>query len=343
MTQMVKPKFPAKAQQLPHGRDHDSTKATQGVRSTRSAKTSCGVQVTIVRKGHANVVPFSKIRSRGAGDGLLIVAEQQEAVEEAAAEAGPARARPDRQGPFSTRLHSDLCWKGRCGRIPAVTIAVASGFPVHLFVSSATTRISYYIRLGAGVWRPRRRADASRSQGGSPAVWDTVKSQLNSATFLLGSEWSWRLAGLIQFQSRVGTVTLGIGGGPLLSLLFSASCAVRFHALGHALATQYRAKEILGLAISWQPSASMLVNHLVRTVSETGLSIAIHRHGGPVDHGPHRSPCRLLPDEVPFDDLLGVSSCDGNPAVLVYSTRWLSMPERPDIGYAMIFPIDDDR
>ena len=42
--------------------------------------------------------------------------------------------------------------------------------------------------------------------------------------------------------------------------------------------------------------------------------------------------------KVPFDDLVGVASgATGNPAILVYSTR-MAPTERPDIGYAMIFP-----
>jgi putative transport protein len=42
--------------------------------------------------------------------------------------------------------------------------------------------------------------------------------------------------------------------------------------------------------------------------------------------------------KIPYDDLLGVASgATGNPAILVYSTR-MAPTERPDIGYAMIFP-----
>ena len=41
---------------------------------------------------------------------------------------------------------------------------------------------------------------------------------------------------------------------------------------------------------------------------------------------------------IPYDDLLGVASgATGNPAILVYATR-MAPTERPDIGYAMIFP-----
>ncbi len=42
--------------------------------------------------------------------------------------------------------------------------------------------------------------------------------------------------------------------------------------------------------------------------------------------------------KIPYDDLVGVASgATGNPAILVYSSR-MAPTERPDIGYAMIFP-----
>ena len=42
--------------------------------------------------------------------------------------------------------------------------------------------------------------------------------------------------------------------------------------------------------------------------------------------------------KIPYDDLMGVASgATGNPSILVYSTR-MAPTERPDIGYAMIFP-----
>jgi putative transport protein len=46
--------------------------------------------------------------------------------------------------------------------------------------------------------------------------------------------------------------------------------------------------------------------------------------------------CSVL--RIPFDDLLGVASgATSNPAILVEATR-MAPAERPDIGYAMIFP-----
>jgi len=42
--------------------------------------------------------------------------------------------------------------------------------------------------------------------------------------------------------------------------------------------------------------------------------------------------------KIAYDDLLGIAAgATGNPAILVYATR-MAPTERPDIGYAMIFP-----
>jgi putative transport protein len=42
--------------------------------------------------------------------------------------------------------------------------------------------------------------------------------------------------------------------------------------------------------------------------------------------------------KIPYDDLLGIASgATGNPAIVVYASR-MAPTERPDIGYAMIFP-----
>ena len=41
---------------------------------------------------------------------------------------------------------------------------------------------------------------------------------------------------------------------------------------------------------------------------------------------------------IPFDDLLGIASgATGNPAIVVYASH-MAPTDRPDIGYAMIFP-----
>ena len=47
---------------------------------------------------------------------------------------------------------------------------------------------------------------------------------------------------------------------------------------------------------------------------------------------------RLLVYRMPYDEVAGiVSGACGNPAILAYANK-LTPTERPDIGYAMIFP-----
>jgi putative transport protein len=41
---------------------------------------------------------------------------------------------------------------------------------------------------------------------------------------------------------------------------------------------------------------------------------------------------------MPYDEVAGIVACAcGNPAILAYSNR-LAPTDRPDLGYAMIFP-----
>jgi putative transport protein len=42
--------------------------------------------------------------------------------------------------------------------------------------------------------------------------------------------------------------------------------------------------------------------------------------------------------KIAYDDLMGIAAgATGNPAILVYGTQ-MAPTDRPDIGYAMIFP-----
>ncbi len=82
-----------------------------------------------------------------------------------------------------------------------------------------------------------------------------------------------------------------------------------------------------------------------------GAAIRSNRHGNRPDDAVYWRRCVALTTvlivllvghyvmRIPFDDLVGVASgATGNPAILVYSTRDGAVTERPDIGYAMIFP-----
>ena len=136
----------------------------------------------------------------------------------------------------------------------------------------------------------------------------------------------------------VGTVTLGIGGGPLIVALILG----KLRRTGPMLWTMPLPANIVlrnfGLAMFLAAVGVNAGQPFVRTLSEAGLSMLFI--GAAV----------LLTTvlivllvghfvmKIPFDDLVGVASgATGNPAILVYSTR-MAPTERPDIGYAMIFP-----
>ena len=104
MTRHVQPKFPPKAQRFHMGEVTLGDNCAGRTLDELSKDLPSGVQVTMVRKGGQNIVPSADI-VLASGDGLLIIAEQEEAIAEAAAQLGKAGARPYRQGSFCPRLH----------------------------------------------------------------------------------------------------------------------------------------------------------------------------------------------------------------------------------------------
>jgi len=136
----------------------------------------------------------------------------------------------------------------------------------------------------------------------------------------------------------VGTVTLGIGGGPLIVALIVG----RLRRTGPISWVMPLPANIVlrnfGLTLFLATVGINSGQAFVTTVAQTGpLMLLI---GAAV----------LLTTvlivlivgyyvlRIPFDDLLGVASgATGNPAILVYASR-MAPTDRPDIGYAMIFP-----
>jgi putative transport protein len=137
------------------------------------------------------------------------------------------------------------------------------------------------------------------------------------------------LLGLIPIPiPGVGTVTLGIGGGPLIVALILG----KLRRTGPMLWTMPLPANIVlrnfGLAMFLATVGVNAGQPFVRTVwaavlLTTVLIVLLVGHF-------------LM--KIPYDDLVGVASgATGNPAILVYSTK-MAPTERPDIGYAMIFP-----
>ena len=226
--------------------------------------------------------------------------------------------------------------------MPLAQLPLPSGFPVHLLhvrrydmdlIPAPDLTLEYGDRVGV-LMPPDRKEEVRRHFG------DTVKAAAEFSYVSLGLGMVMGvLLGLIPIPiPGVGTVTLGIGGGPLIVALILG----KLRRTGPLIWVMPLPANIVlrnfGLAMFLAAVGVNAGTPFVRTVSETGFSLLLI--GAAV----------LLTTvlivllvgyyllKIPFDDLVGVASgATGNPAILVYSTR-MAPTERPDIGYAMIFP-----
>jgi putative transport protein len=272
----------------------------------------------------------------------LIVAEQQEAVEEAAARLGrlePGRIVKDRSALDYIRV---FVGKANAVGIPLSQLPLPSGFPVHLLhvrrydtdiVPTSDLVLEFGDRVGV-LMPPDRKEEIRRFFG------DTVKSAAEFSYVSLGIGMVLGvLLGLIPIPiPGVGTVTLGIGGGPLIVALILG----KLRRTGPMLWVMPLPANIVlrnfGLAIFLAAVGINAGQPFVRTVSETGLSMLFIGMAVLLTTVLIVLLVGYYLMKIPFDDLLGVASgATGNPAILVYSTK-MAPTERPDIGYAMIFP-----
>jgi putative transport protein len=341
MTRRVKPKFPAKAQRFHMGEITINESYAGRTLDEICKDLPAGVQVTMVRMGHANVVPSEDI-VLGAGDGLLIVAEQQEAVTEAAAKLGrlePGRIVKDRSALDYIRV---FVGKANVVGVPLSQLPLPSGFTTHLLhvrrydadiVPTSDLMLEFGDRVGVLI-PPDRKEEVRRFFG------DTVKAAAEFSYVSLGIGMVLGvLLGLIPIPiPGLGTVTLGIGGGPLIVALILG----KLRRTGPMLWVMPLPANIVlrnfGLAIFLAAVGINAGQPFVRTVSETGLSMLFIGVAVLLTTVLIVLLVGYYLMKIPFDDLLGVASgATGNPAILVYSTK-MAPTERPDIGYAMIFP-----
>ncbi|MGC1827424.1 MAG: TrkA C-terminal domain-containing protein, partial [Pseudolabrys sp.] len=225
---------------------------------------------------------------------------------------------------------------------PLARLPLPAGFPVHLLhvrrydadlVPTPDLTLEFGDRVGV-LMPPDRKEEVRRHFG------DTVKAAAEFSYVSLGIGMVLGvLLGLIPIPiPGVGTVTLGIGGGPLIVALILG----KMRRTGPMLWVMPLPANIVlrnfGLAMFLATVGVNAGQPFVRTVAESGLTMLFI--GAAI----------LLTTvlivllvghylmKIPYDDLVGVASgATGNPAILVYSTK-MAPTERPDIGYAMIFP-----
>jgi putative transport protein len=341
MTQRVQPKFPPKIQRF-HMAEITLGDNCAGRTLEDLARDLGGdVQVTMVRKARQNVVPSGDL-TVASGDGLMVVSEDNDAIAEAAKRLGklePGRLVKDRSAVDYIRV---FVAKANLIGVPLARLPLPAGFPVHLLhvrrydvdlVPTPDLSLEYGDRVGV-LMPPEKKEEVRRYFG------DTVKAAAEFSYVSLGIGMVLGvLLGLIPIPiPGVGTVTLGIGGGPLIVALILG----KLRQTGPLIWVMPLPANIVlrnfGLAMFLAAVGINAGTPFVRTISETGFSLLLI--GAAV----------LLTTvlivllvgyylmRIPYDDLVGVASgATGNPAILVYSTR-MAPTERPDIGYAMIFP-----
>jgi putative transport protein len=299
------------------------------------------MQVTMVRKGGHNFVPTADT-VLSAGDAILVVSESEEAIASAASQLGrlePGRLASDRADLDYIRV---FVGKANVVGVPLSRLPMPAGYPTHLLhvrrydadlVPAPDLMLEFGDRVGV-LTPPDRKEDIRRYFG------DTVKAAAEFSYVSLGLGMVLGvLLGLVPIPiPGVGIVTLGIGGGPLIVALILG----KLRRTGPLLWTMPLPANIVlrnfGLAMFLATVGVNAGQPFVRTVAESGftmlfIGIAV-----------------LLTTvfivllaghyvlKIPYDDLVGVASgATGNPAILVYSTK-MAPTERPDIGYAMIFP-----
>ena len=341
MTRKVQPKFPAKAQQFHMGEIVLGESCAGQTLGDTLKDIPDSVQVTMVRKGNQNVVPDDLI-ALAPGDALMVIADQKDALDTAAARLGrlePGRLVKDRSALDFIRV---FVGKAAMVGIPLSQLPMPAGFPSHLLhvrrydvdlVPTPDLMLEFGDRVG--VLMPADRKEDIRKHFG-----DTVKATAEFSYVSLGLGMVMGvLLGLIPIPvPGVGTVTLGIGGGPLLVALILG----KLRRTGPMLWTLPLPANIVlrnfGLAIFLAAVGINAGQPFVKTVSESGLTMLFIGVAVLLTTVLIVLLVGYFLMKIPYDDLVGVASgATGNPAILVYSTR-MAPTERPDINYAMIFP-----
>ena len=231
----------------------------------------------------------------------MIIAEQQEAIAEAAAKLGrlePGRIVKDRSALDYIRV---FVGKANVVGIPLAQLPLPAGFPTHLLhvrrydmdiVPTPDLMLEFGDRVG--VLMPPERKEEIRQHFG-----DTVKAAAEFSYVSLGIGMVLGvLLGLIPIPiPGVGIVTLGIGGGPLIVALILG----KLRRTGPMLWVMPLPANIVlrnfGLAMFLASVGINAGQPFVSTVVGDRSDDAVHRRRGPADDRADRAAGRLLPDE----------------------------------------------
>jgi len=339
LTRQVKPKFPPKPQRFHMGEIAVGAGGAGRTLSSLIAELPAGVQVTMVRINDNNVVPVDDLVI-SEGDALLVVADAAESLSQAAAKFG--RLEPGRLVKDRSALDYIRVFVGKAGMVgvPLSKLPLPAGTQLlHVrrydadIIPNPDLMLEFGDRVGVLV-HPDRKQEVRNTFG------DSVKATSEFSYVSLGIGMALGiLIGLIPIPiPGVGTVTLGIGGGPLLGALILG----QLRRTGPLLWTMPLPANIVlrnyGLAIFLAAVGINAGQPFVRTVAESGLTMLFIGMAILLTTVLIVLLVGYYVMKIPYDDLMGINAgATGNPAILVYGTR-MAPTERPDIGYAMIFP-----
>jgi putative transport protein len=339
MTRQVKPTFPPKAQRFHMGEIALGAAAEGRSLGELAKELPSGVQITMVRVGNENVMPAEElVLSRD--NGLLVVADSEEGLAQAAVKFGrlePGILVKDRSSLDYIRV---FVGKANMVGIPLAKLALPGGgrlLHVRRYDADIVPNPDLMLEFGdrVGVLVPPDRKEEVRKAFG-----DTVKATAEFSYVSLGIGMALGiLLGLVPIPiPGVGTVTLGIGGGPLIVALILG----KLRRTGPMLWTMPLPANIVlrnyGLAIFLAAVGINAGQPFVRTVADSGLTLLFIGAAVLLTTVLIVLVVGYYLMKIPYDDLMGVAAgATGNPAILVYGTR-MAPTERPDVGYAMIFP-----
>jgi putative transport protein len=342
LTRRVKPVFPPKPARFHMGEvTIERLPAAGATLGAVMATLPEGVQVAGVRQEHRNRLPDPEVELH-LGDALLVAADRATAVDEVAAALG--RIEPGRIG----KDRGDLTYQRFFVSKPALTgrtlaeLPMPEDMPIHVLhvrrydvdlVPSPDLMLEIGDRVGVLV-APGQVALARAHFG------DTVKATADFSYVSIGLGMVMGvLLGLVPIPvPGVGTVTLGIGGGPLIVALVLG----RLRRTGPLSWVMPLPANIVlrnfGLTLFLATVGINSGQAFVTTVAQTGPLMLLIGAAVLLTTVAIVLLVGFYALKIPFDDLLGIASgATGNPAIVVYASR-MAPTERPDVGYAMIFP-----
>ncbi|MBK7463947.1 MAG: YidE/YbjL duplication [Betaproteobacteria bacterium] len=304
------------------------------------AKLPAGVAVAAVRREHRNQLPSEQLVLKQ-NDVLLVTATDKVALASAVALLGklePGRITSHREDLDYIRVFASKKTVVGCavGDLPFPEGLACSVVQVRRGDSDLLPSPELILEVGdrVGLLAPRDKTKAIRSFFG-----DSIKGTADFSYISIGIGAALGLLlGMIPLPiPGLGKLTLGLAGLLLLALYLG-----KIRRTGAFVWTMPLSANLVlrnfGLTIFLAQVGMASGPKFFATVGETGATFLIYGALIALSLVLITAFFSLVVFRLPFDTAIGViSGATGNPAILAFSSR-IAPTDRPDIGYAMIFP-----